>query len=329
MTNRNNTFEEIIAGIEKSQTVLILTHVIADGDTLGSSSALCRAIENLGKTCHIFTGEKLQANLRFLEYGAFKTDKAELLDRYDMVIAVDCSDTGRFENRMELFERADITANIDHHKTNTYYADLNHVEADAAAAGEIMFRLIKTAGWNIDSGIAEALYTAIVTDTGQFQYSSTTAETHRIAAELLEAGIDLNEISVCIYQSDRKNKYILQGLILQTLEFSENDRFAMAYADQSMYDSTDSEIGDSDGVVELIRNIDTVEVACFVKEVAPGMMKVGFRAKRDIDVAAICAQFGGGGHSKAAGCSIRGDIQDVRDAIYPAVRESFRIKDGR
>ncbi|MBE6020755.1 MAG: DHH family phosphoesterase [Firmicutes bacterium] len=326
---KNNSLSEIAKIMESADSLLFLTHVITDGDAAGSAAALCRVMEGMGKTAHVFTGEELPNNIKFLEYESFIKREEDLLDEYDLAVAVDCSDEGRFENRALCYKKGRKTVNIDHHMTNNGYADFNYVEGDAAAAGEIVYRLIETAGWNIDEKTAEALYVAIVTDTGQFQYSSTTSETHRIAAELIDKGIDLNTISVNVYQSVRKLKYILQGEILRTVEFLENDRFAIAFADQDMFKRTGAEIQDSDGIVELLRDIDTVEVSAFAKETAPGVMKLGFRSKYDLNVGELSAKFGGGGHAKAAGCTILGGIEDVKKAIYPEISKLFEDRKSR
>ena len=326
---KNNSLSEIAKIMESADSLLFLTHVITDGDAAGSAAALCRVMEGMGKTAHVFTGEELPNNIKFLEYESFIKREEDLLDEYDLAVAVDCSDEGRFENRALCYKKGRKTVNIDHHMTNNGYADFNYVEGDAAAAGEIVYRLIETAGWNIDEKTAEALYVAIVTDTGQFQYSSTTSETHRIAAELIDKGIDLNTISVNVYQSVRKLKCILQGEILRTVEFLENDRFAIAFADQDMFKRTGAEIQDSDGIVELLRDIDTVEVSAFAKETAPGVMKLGLRSKYDLNVGELSAKFGGGGHAKAAGCTILGGIEDVKKAIYPEISKLFENRKSR
>ena len=326
---KNNTFEEIAGALDRAETVLILTHVIIDGDAAGTAAALCRVLRTRGKTVHIFTGEELPHNLRLLDADYFVRDRAELLDRYDLVAAVDCSDPSRFEKRKDLYDRASVHVNIDHHRTNPCYAEYNYVDADAAAAGEILYEMIREAGWDIDVRAAEGIYTAIVTDTGEFEYSSTTAKTHRIAAELFDLGIDINEISVAIYQNERKVKLQVHSDILQNMDFLCEDRFVMAHAPTQLFEKRGAEISDSDGVIEAIRGIDTVEVARFAKEIAPDEWKLGFRSKYDIDVSAIAEEFGGGGHRKAAGGSMRGSIADVKACLYPKVEAVFREKDGR
>lgn len=320
---RNNSLLEISKILDGADSILFLTHYIVDGDSAGSALALCRLMREKGKTAHIFTGEKLPNNLRFLEDESFIQSEALLLDEYDIVATIDCSDTSRFENRAEVFKKGKISVSIDHHETNDYYADYNYVDPDAAATGEIIYELFDEANWSLSKEAAEALYTAIVTDTGQFQYDTTTSKTHRIAAALHDLGIDINKISINLYQSVNKNKYIIQSEIFRNMEFREDFRFALAYSDLEMLQKTGAQLQDTDGMIEMLRNIDSVEVAAFAKETSPGVMKLGFRSKYDINVAELALKFGGGGHKKASGCSINGDIEAVKKVLYPEISKLF------
>ncbi len=327
MMKTNDSLADIISEMKKAESILFLTHVTMDGDTAGSAAALCRAMLSLGKTAHIYTGESFPLNLKFLDFEGFIREHSMLLEEYDLVMTVDCSDMSRFDKRMDLYNRGKLSVNIDHHATNDYYADLNYVEADAPAAGEIVYKLIRESGIEADVKTAEALYTAIVTDTGQFQYNTTTSGTHRIAAELLEAGIDLNYISVNLFQTVRKESYILRAKVLETMEFLENDRFVIAFADRNMFNETGCMPEDSDGISELLRNIESVEVSSMAKEISDGVYKISFRSKNDIDVSKLASGFGGGGHRKASGCTIRGNREKVKALLYPEVTKLFMSSD--
>lgn len=320
---KNNRLIDIFNILDKSDSILFLTHVIIDGDSAGSAKALARVMADRGKSSHIFTGETFPDSIGFLKDDLFIDEEADLLKHYDVVVAVDCSDSTRFRNRAELFKRGTITVNIDHHRTNDFYGQYNYVDPDASATGEIIFELLKEGGVSLTPEISEGLYAAIVTDTGRFQYSNTTAKTHRIVAELLDSGLDQDRISVQIYQNVRKEKYVLEGIIMKTMELYCEGRFAFAYCSQEMFKEADAEIQDSDGIVELLRDINTVEVACFAKETKAGVYKAGFRSKYDTDVSIIAQQFNGGGHKKASGCSIPGTIDEVRAAVLKAVSEKL------
>ena len=247
---RNNSFEEIISVLDGADTVLILTHVIIDGDAAGTAAALARILELRGKTAHVFTGEELPHNLRILEGENFFRDREKLLPAYDAVVAADCSDESRFRDRRDLYDRGKVHVNIDHHHTNSMYAEYNYVDGDAAAAGEILYEMIRQAGWEMDVKAAEGIYAAIVTDTGEFEYSSTTAKTHRIAADLFDIGIDINEISVAIYQNERKLKVQVHSDILQTMDFLCDERFVMVHAPAELFEKRGAVIADSDGIIE-------------------------------------------------------------------------------
>lgn len=316
---RNDSLKKIAELLLEGEKILLLTHIIPDGDTVGSAAALCCALREIGKQAHIFPGEKLPDNLAFIKGDCF-IEEGELLPHYDFVVAVDLSDLGRLSGREHLLERATKTICVDHHITNTYFADYNYVEPEAAAVGEIIFELLQEMNIGISKEIAEGLYVAIVTDTGQFQYSNTTAKTHRIAAELFETGMDQNEISVQLYQSLRKEKMKIQGVCMNQAEFVFDGKIGFAFATKEMLEQFSAEIQDTDGVVEMVRDVKGVEVAIFAKEIADGVMKIGFRSKKNVNVAEIATQFGGGGHTKAAGCTIRGTVEDVKRLLYPAVQ---------
>ena len=319
---KNDSLKKIAELLTEAKTILLLTHMIPDGDTVGSAAALCHALRAAGKTAHILSGEALPDHLSFLKADCF-IEEGELLSGYDLAVAVDCSDLGRLSGRDAYFARAGETVCVDHHKTNTFFADYNYIDPKAAATGEIIYRLLLEAGMEISKEAAEGLYVAIVTDTGQFQYSNTTSETHRIAADLFEKGIDQNEISIRLYQSLRKERLQVLTRCMERAEFILDGRAGFAYATEAMLHEISAEIQDTDGVIEAIRDVAGVEVAIFVKEIDHGVMKVGFRSKRDVDVAEIAAQFGGGGHAKAAGCTLYGTIEDVKGQIYPAVEKAL------
>ena len=191
----NSTLEQIAAKLKEADTILLYPHVLMDGDTLGSSIALCVALRKLGKKAHILIEDVIPAYLLFMEKGYCTSDQ-NVLDKPDISISVDCSDIERFVMRKEKFLSGKLSICLDHHKTNNFFAEMNYIDAHAAATGEIVFDLLKTMGIEPDIEMAEAIYTAITTDTGNFQYTNTTKTTHLIAAELFEIGINLEKISV-------------------------------------------------------------------------------------------------------------------------------------
>jgi phosphoesterase RecJ-like protein len=180
----NCTLEQIAAKLKEAGTVLLYPHVMMDGDTLGSSIALCIALRKLGKRAHILIEDEIPSYLLFLEKD-YCTHNRDVLETPDVSMAVDCSDIERFVQRKDKFLTGKTSICIDHHRTNNYFADLNYIDMHAGATGEIVYDLIRTMGIDIDVEMAEAIYTAITTDTGNFQYTNTTKNTHLITADPL------------------------------------------------------------------------------------------------------------------------------------------------
>ncbi|NLY71515.1 MAG: bifunctional oligoribonuclease/PAP phosphatase NrnA [Clostridiales bacterium] len=313
----NTSLDKIVEELKKAKSILIFPHVRIDGDALGSSVALCIAMRLQGKEAHILIEEDLPSNLAFLDEG-YCINEYSSSDNIDVCLAVDCSDLARLENRKEIFLNGKVTVSIDHHLTNEYFADLNYVNSDSAATAEIVYYLLKAMGQTIDAKIAEALYAAIATDTGNFQYSNTTKETHLIVAELYDTGMDHNKVAVEIYQNIRPEKVKLVCAALSTMEIFSNGRANIAYVTQDMLKQCNATMDEADGVVEKLRDIRAIEIAVFLKE-ETDQVKVGMRAKSKADVSMIANQFGGGGHKKAAGCVIEGTIENAKQLIKDSV----------
>ncbi|KXG75797.1 Bifunctional oligoribonuclease and PAP phosphatase NrnA [Thermotalea metallivorans] len=311
--------EKIYQEIERGEHIFILPHVLPDGDTIGSSLALFLALKKVGKKPYVLLSDDIPYHLTFLPIGDIQREIAETITP-DLVIAVDCSDMERLGSRRKYIEQASISLNIDHHITNTRFASVNWVDDEAAATGEMIYTLIKDMGISLDQEIATCLYAAITTDTGSFKYSNTTPKTHRIAAELLASGIPLNGITTEIYQNKPAYQVKLLSVVLNTLEFCYSGKLALLHVTQDMLDGTGAKVSDTDGLIEYARDIKGVEVGVLLKELEPGEIKVGFRSKYNIDVSKVAGQFGGGGHTKASGCTIKGDMKNVKEAVVNAFK---------
>jgi phosphoesterase RecJ-like protein len=306
--------KEIANKIKEAKTVLLIPHIIIDGDTLGSSVALCVALRNLGKTAHILIEDEIPSYLRFLDNNYCTYDQ-RIVDEPDLSIAIDCSDIGRFPLRQEKFLSGKSSINLDHHKTNQLFADLNYVNEDASSTSEVIFELIKLLDVKIDSKIAEGIYTAIITDTGNFQYTNTTKTTHLIAAELFDIGIDLEKISVEIYQNVRFEQIKIACEIFENMEMLFNGKANIAYVTQEMLYKTGALMEETEGVISTLRNIRGVEISAFLKEKQKNEIKVGLRSKTYGDVSIIAQKFGGGGHQKAAGCTLSTSLEEAKKLI--------------
>ncbi len=315
-----NDIHEICNIIDSSQKILILPHIFPDGDTIGSSIALCLSLLQKGKKPYVFIEEELPQNLKFLPVACIH---AHLEDDFiaDLIITVDCSDINRLGNRAHYLDKSKKIINIDHHITNTYFAQNNLIFSDAAATGEIIYLLIKEMGVSITKDIATCLYVALSTDTGSFRYDNTTASTHRIAAELLGYGIDLNLITTELYQNKPLSKVKLLKEALNGLEIYYSGQVAILSITSQMLKETGSAADDTDGLIEFARDIAGVKVGVLIKEVDHSEIKVGFRSKDNrIDVSEVAAQFGGGGHRKASGCTIHGTLQNAKEQVVSILK---------
>lgn len=313
--------KEIIKLIEKAESIAIFPHISADGDAIGSSLALGLALINAGKKVAIYIEETIPNVYEFLpgvELAAFYNEMDEVMD---VNIALDTGDVGRLASRAEAFFKAPVTINIDHHVTNTNFGQLNFVDALSASTGEIVYKLISQMKLKIDTAIAMCLYTAIVTDTGGFRYQNTTAETHRIAAELLTTGVDVGEISQRLFDNTTFEKLKLTQKSIELLELYENSKIAVVSLTLEDIMSIGAKDEDCDGIVNIGRSIEGVEVSVLIKEKSSNEVRVNLRSKTFVDVSEVAAAFGGGGHKRAAGCTVSGSILDVKAMLINAVKD--------
>lgn len=325
-TENNCNLKQIADILMNAESVLLFTHINMDGDTVGSAAALCIALRRMGLHAYILIEDEIPSYLDFLNDGYFTNDHG-IIAEADVCMAVDCSDLTRIEKRKDAFFKGKHTVCIDHHITNEKFAELNYVEENAAASAEIVYRLLVEMGQKIDYQIAEALYTGIITDTGNFQYSNTTKETHLITAALFDTGIDHNKISIAIYQNIRPEKVRITGRALSTMELFCNGKGNIAYVTGEMLRETGATMDETDGIVEQLRNIMGVEISAFLKE-DNGRIKAGLRAKTNGDVAEIAQQFNGGGHKKAAGCSFDCSLEEAKILLKAAIEKQLKCTEG-
>ncbi|HML37753.1 MAG TPA: bifunctional oligoribonuclease/PAP phosphatase NrnA [Bacillota bacterium] len=315
---KKSTLKEIADKLKEAETILLYPHVVMDGDTLGSSIALCAALRKMGKKAHILIEDAIPSYLFFLEKDYCTYDQ-NIIETPDISMSVDCSDIERFVKRKDKFLAGKSSICIDHHRTNNYFAELNYIDEHAAAVGEIVYDLIGLLGVKLDVEMAEAIYTAITTDTGNFQYTNTTKTTHLITAELFDACIDLEKISVEVYQNTRYEKFRILKEVIDTIEIFADGKADIAYVTQKMLEETGALMEETEGIIETLRNIRGIEISAFLKETEPGEIKVSLRAKTYGDVSAIAQSFGGGGHRKAAGCTLNTSLHEAKTLLSAAI----------
>lgn len=322
---KNNSFLEIGNRILDAETIILFPHVHMDGDALGSTSALCMALNKLGKNTIIAASEHAPANLDFMEHGLVTTD-TQIWDEYDLALMVDCGSLNRIPGREELLGRAKVKGVIDHHGTrdNDIDFDFGIVEPESAATGELIYLLIREMNWDIDIDIVQSLWAAITTDTGNFQHNNTTSRTHRIASELHDVeGFDCKVVSNLIYNRNSINSLKLEGMFMDRINLYDNGRIAVSRVTQDMLKETATDMSETEGFVQKLMSIDGVEIGCFLKEYEAELVKGSLRSKGEANVSEVASRFSGGGHSKAAGCTIRKSIDEAEAILSRALIEEM------
>ena len=310
----NNTFREIASVLDASRTILLYPHVSADGDALGSCTALCKALRMKGKECYILVEEELPLNLKFLDKG-YCTDDQNIIEDVDVSFCVDCGDETRFPKRTEKFEQGKTSICLDHHRTTKDFCDYNYVVPEASATGELVFDLLQEMGTPADVEIGEALFAAITTDTGNFQYSNTTRKAFEIMTELLDWGVDTNKVSVQLYENIRLERKIIESMAFSTMNILADGKAAIAYVTQEMIEKSGALSEETENVIQQLRSIAGVEYAAFLKEKGENLVRLSLRAKTEGDVAVIAEKFGGGGHIKASGATLEMPIEEAVAAV--------------
>lgn len=323
---------EIVAALREGERFLVPLHVRPDGDSIGSSLALAGALQKMGKTALVVRADDLPANLSFLPGVDRVVHWEEVMGapgRYDAAILIDCGDIERVGPSADLFKRVDRIINIDHHVSNTRYGGLNLIDPRAAAAAEVVFDLIREMEVEIDYPIAVALYAAIVTDTGSFRYESTAPRTHEITAVLLKLGIKPGEVSRQIWDNQSLAALRLAERALGSLQVDAGGGLAWVSLSRADFVHAGADDLESEGIVNYPRQIRGVEVAVlFIEEREPGSdhpgeVKVSLRSNQSVDVSRIAGLFGGGGHARAAGCTVPGGLDEARELVLPPVREAL------
>ncbi len=307
--------KKIINKITASNRIAVISHVSPDGDAVGSSLALAIALRNSGRTVDVYLEDGVPNVYSFLT--ASDTVLSQWIGKeYDAVIALDTGDIDRLGKCVQVFNSTTSRINIDHHITNTSFGDYNYIDAKASSAGEIVYNLIGMLGLGINKEIAECLYVAIATDTGGFRYGNTTSKSMQAAAELLTHDIDVSGISRRVFELVTEKKVRLLGNAIGTLEISSGGRLALMYLSNQDKERLGAAAEDFDGIVNIARNIAGVEAAAFLVEIQPMEIKVNFRSNTYVDVSTIAVKHGGGGHKRAAGCTIIGiSLLDVKTQL--------------
>lgn len=307
--------------IRDAHSIAIMSHTSPDGDNLGSLEAMYGFLKGLNKEVVYLSNDDVPKDFAYLPSTTARVDVLSINEAFDLLIALDSSDADRFGAKgKELFEKAKFTVNIDHHMSNLSYADLNCVLPKATSTGEVLFRVLEAMDATITPAMATGFYTAISTDTGSFQYDSVNGDTHRIVAKLYDAGCDHNTVVKSVYQSMSKEKLALSSRVLSDLRFMADGKISIAVCRLKDIEATGASKDDTEGIVEKARNIDSVEMAVFLKEKADEV-KLSFRSKSYFNCTEFASVFGGGGHIRAAGASSSDSLESVLEKVEALVKE--------
>jgi len=316
------TLDNILEEINKAQTIVILTHENPDGDAIGTGLALYNALKLYGKNPE-FVVPEFSRVYNFLP-GADEIKKEGSLDKYDLAISVDSATSRIIASGDKYFETAKSKVVIDHHGSNTMYGDYNYVNPDAPACSQLLIVILDYFNIDIDKEIGTCILTGIITDTGGFKYPGVTAETFEFVAGLLKKGVNVSSIYKKVLQIRTKANFELVKIATDRLQFLENGKVAFTYITNQDELNVNAENGDHEGLVDIGRDIEGVEVSIFIRETLEKGLKISLRSNEYVNVSDIALLFGGGGHPRAAGCNIKTSIEQCKERILAEVKKLLK-----
>ena len=316
------TLDDILVELKNAKTIVILTHESPDGDAISSSLSVMHALAQFGKNADVVIPEHAK-DFDFLP-GADQILNSGKEEQYDLAISVDCTDLKRLAGGKEYFETAKKTVEIDHHSVNAMFADYNYVDPVSPSCCQVLIAMFEYYGVETTKEIANCILTGMITDTGGFQWGGVTPETFEFAAELIRKGAKIKEICRKALRNKTKAHCRLERLVYDRLEFYEDDKIAISYITIEDNQNTGAKLGDEEGLTEMLRDIEGVEVAVLLKEKeGKNGYKASLRSHETINVSEICLLLGGGGHPGAAGCFIPGTLEQAKTKILDAIKHAI------
>ena len=315
------TLDNIIEEINNDKNIVILTHENPDGDAIGSSLAMYSALKQIGKNVDVIIPE-------YPKTFEFLPNSKEILKEgknynYDLAIALDCGDIKRLDGFSKYFEDANVKISIDHHGSNTMFADYNFVDPASPACSQILVIVLGALGVVIDKDIGTCLLTGIITDTGGFKYKGVTSETFEFVAELLNKGVNVSDVYKKVLQTVSRTRFSLMQIAINRLEFLEDGKLTFTYITKEDEQKVGAGNNDYDGIVEMGRDIEGVEVSIFLRETDNGY-KISLRSNDYVNVSDICLMFSGGGHVRAAGGNINLPFEQAKAKIVEECKKHLK-----
>ena len=314
--NSQIELENIIDCLNRAKKIGIFTHVNPDGDAIGSSMALYLALKQLNKEVDIIADEYSKcfdflSNLDEIKQNGSKD--------YDLTVALDCATKGRLFDLNNSFDSSITSISIDHHASNTFFADYNYVEGKSPAACMTLTKILKGLNVSITKEIGEFLMAGIITDTGGFRHDTVDDETFEFAATMLDLGVNISDIYYRTFDKKSKAQFKLASIATERLKFYCNEKIALTYLTKEDFIKAKALPGDHEGIVNIGRNIEDVEVSIFLREELENNYKVSLRSNSYVNVSEIAEVFDGGGHEKAAGLTIE---ENLDNAIKKLIKET-------
>ncbi|MBI4661847.1 MAG: bifunctional oligoribonuclease/PAP phosphatase NrnA [Verrucomicrobia bacterium] len=318
--------DRILEAIRNCQTFCVVGHIRPDGDCIGSQLGLTLALLHQGKKAVCWNQDPIPHKLAFLDPSKLVRPPEEGW-RFDCVIATDSASFERLGAVGDCVKERGLLINIDHHESNTRYGDINWVSGQEPSTGELIFYLLRAANWPFTPAICDCLFTAVSTDTGSFQYPNTRPATYHVAAELVRQGANLAKICDEVYQSYPLPRVRLLKLLYNKFRLTHENQIAYFWLKKSDFARAGADMSDSEGLIDHIRDIEPVIVACVFEEIEPELTRISLRSKSDrVSVNEIASQFGGGGHQAAAGARIQGRPLSVQRQVIAAIKKALNSK---
>lgn len=319
-----NRIEEIAQQLKNGREWLLMGHMIPDGDCIGSLLGLALGLQGLGLRVQVLMPDPLPASYHHLQ-GISMFKRLDQIDQsFSGLVYLDCSDLGRLSEEVINWLQglpSCLSVNIDHHATNDLFCQYNYVDTTAAATGEIIADLLSLMEAPLSPAIAQALYVALLMDTGGFLNANTTSRTMRTAAWLIDQGADVNLARINLFESKSREEVYLTRAGLTHLDFASGGRIALMLLPYNEIEAIGAGDMHPEGLINYTRTIKGVEVGVLLREISPGVVKIGFRSRGAVDVAALATAFGGGGHPQAAGARMNASLDEVKKLVISKIEE--------
>lgn len=310
------TLDNILEEIKKAEKIVILTHEHPDGDAIGSSLAMYHALKAFGKHPDVIIPMHSKVFNCLPGVEDIKTESN--IENYDLAISLDCATIKMLNGFANYFENAKVKVCIDHHSTNTMFGDYNYVNPAAPACAQILLVILEYFGIEMTKEIGTCILAGIITDTGGFKYQGVTAETFEFAAWLLNKGVNVSSIYRQVLETKTKPNFELHRIASNRVEFLADGKIAYTYITAEDEAKVGAESGDHEGIVDMGRCVEGVEVSIFIRQTEKGC-KISLRSNNYVNVSDACSIFGGGGHARAAGATIQGTIEQAKEKVLSEV----------